>query len=142
MTRRHGNFVMLCEKIRLEEHVDKDGKLVCLDYCNAFVFPVKRVFYVMNVPLGGIRGMHAALNARFCFHMIQGKARLILKNNKIFEIYELDSSYCIVTESMTWIEIDSFDDDAILLVLSDKEYSRCDYVNSFTDYLNIVNGDF
>lgn len=43
-------------------------------------------------------------------------------------------------ESMTWIIAENFSKDAILLVLSDKKYIDCKYINDYVEFENIVKG--
>lgn len=90
---------------------------------------IKRVFYIYGaggMTRGGHRH-HKAWNALVCLH---GNCRVYSNDGVIEEFFTLDQpNVCLILEPKDWHIMDSFSDDAILVVLSNEYYDREDYID-------------
>ena len=90
---------------------------------------IKRVFYIYgsgDMSRGGHRH-HKAWNALIC---ITGSCRVYSNDGITEEFFMLDNpTSCLILEPKDWHIMDSFSDDAILLVLSNEYYDLADYID-------------
>ena len=90
---------------------------------------IKRVFYIYgsgDMSRGGHRH-HKAWNALIC---ITGSCRVYSNDGEKEEFFMLDNPVsCLILEPKDWHIMDSFSDDAILLVLSNEYYDLADYID-------------
>lgn len=90
---------------------------------------IKRVFYIYgagDTQRGGHRH-HKAWNALICIH---GNCRIYSNDGETEEYFLLDNPVsCLILEPKDWHIMDSFSEDAILLVLSNEYYDRADYID-------------
>ncbi len=90
---------------------------------------IKRVFYIYGaseMSRGGHRH-HAAWNALICLH---GSCHIYSNDGKLEEDFTLNNpTTCLILEPKDWHVMDSFSEDAILLVLSNEYYDRADYID-------------
>lgn len=121
--------------IKLVNHVDHNGSLVCLENNVEIPFKVKRIFFISNVAPGGIRGEHAAKNAEFLFVVVCGCARVTLDTGRESKEYFLsDKTDALFVETGTWITVDHFSQDALLLVMSSETYQKCRYISDYKEF--------
>lgn len=104
-----------------------DGNLTVLE--NIIPGAIKRVFYIYGV--GDVsRGGHRhnkTWNALICFN---GSCRIYSNDGVREEYFILDTpSSCLILEPKDWHLMDSFSQDAILLVLSNEYYDQADYID-------------
>lgn len=90
---------------------------------------IKRAFYIYgagNTQRGGHRH-HRTWNALVCLH---GHCRVYSNDGEKEEYFLLDNpASCLILEPKDWHIMDSFSDDAILLVLSNEYYDQADYID-------------
>lgn len=107
---------------------EKMGYLVPLDG-EEFPFQVKRVFYLVDVPQGAMRGKHAyhekSQQVLICVH---GKVKVKCMVNETETVYELnDPKVGLFLQPEVWHEAYEFSDGAVLLIVSSKEFGEGDY---------------
>ncbi|MEO6686241.1 MAG: FdtA/QdtA family cupin domain-containing protein [Dyadobacter sp.] len=90
---------------------------------------IKRVFYIYGaseMSRGGHRH-HATWNALICLH---GSCHIYSHDGKLEEDFILNNATtCLILEPKDWHVMDSFSEDAILLVLANEYYDRADYID-------------
>lgn len=90
---------------------------------------IKRVFYIYGAgetQRGGHRH-HKTWNALVCIH---GSCRIYSNDGEKEEFFVLDNPVsCLILEPKDWHIMDSFSEDAILLVLSNEYYDKADYID-------------
>jgi dTDP-4-dehydrorhamnose 3,5-epimerase-like enzyme len=91
---------------------------------------IKRVFYIQgakNATRGGHRH-HNTYNALIC---VQGSCHVYCCDGTSEIDYTLDSpTTCLILEPKDWHIMDTFSEDAILLVLANEYYDRADYIDT------------
>lgn len=92
---------------------------------------VKRVFYIYGAPDKSQRGghrHHKTWNTLICVH---GSCNVYVNNGESEFNYTLDSpEACLILKPEDWHIMDSFSDDAILLVLANEFYDKEDYIDA------------
>ena len=90
---------------------------------------IKRVFYIYGtgeMTRGGHRH-HKTWNALIC---VKGSCRVYSNDGLEEEYFTLDNpASCLILEPKDWHVMDSFTEDAILLVLSNEYYNVEDYID-------------
>lgn len=119
-----------------------DGKLTFWESEKDIPFDIKRIFYIQNVPTGCVRANHASSNSDFLLIAIVGEISVTLENNKGKEIYLLNnSSEGLLVPRMTWMKTHDFSENAILLVVSDKEYKDTNYISDYNMFVENINSN-
>jgi tellurite resistance-related uncharacterized protein len=103
------------------------GNLTVLE--NIIPGSIKRVFYIYgagNMSRGGHRH-HRTWNALIC---LNGSCRVYSNDGTEEAYFQLDKpASCLILEPKDWHIMDSFSEDAILLVLSNEYYDLADYID-------------
>ena len=107
--------------------IEKD----CLPY------PIKRVYYLYDVPSDSYRGGHAHKDQLECLIALSGSFDVILDDGKTKQKVTLkkpDKGLLISTG--IWRELENFSSGSICLVLSSGEFLEEDYIRSYEDFLS------
>lgn len=125
---------MCYEWIPINIHCESDGKLSCLD--DTLPFVPRRIFWITDVPEFNIkRGEHAASNADFLYIILNGSVHMVLDDGDSFVNIILNSSNkALYVRCNTWVIMDEFEKDTMVLVVSDKTYRECHYVNDYVKF--------
>lgn len=90
---------------------------------------IQRVFYIYQVG-DATRAGHRhkeTWNALIC---LNGSCRVYNNDGETEQTYILDTpTKCLVLEPKDWHLMDTFSDDAILLVVSNQRYDQADYID-------------
>ena len=115
----------------LNTFLDKRGRLTVV---NNDIIPVDimRTYFVSNVPVGEKRGNHAHKTTQQVLICIGGKCSIVIKDGKEKKEFKLNKCYeALYVPAMLWDEITYKEENTVLLVFADKEYSRRDYIEDF-----------
>ena len=115
---------------------DTRGNLAVIEK-ECLPYPIKRVYYLFDVPSDSYRGGHAhkeqlefliALSGSFTVTVDDGtskKSFLLNKPNK-----------GLLLPTGIWRELEDFSSGAICLVLSSGEFDEDDYIRGYDDFIN------
>lgn len=124
--------------IDFKSFYDARGSLCPVEFSNLPI-DVKRIFYVYGVPDRKIRGEHSHYNTSQILICIAGSCTIICKDGKEEKTYLLDSpTKGLLIPSMIWDEQIYNTDNTVLLVLSDTNYNKSDYIEDWNEYLSLV----
>tara|TARA_B100000214_G_scaffold367041_1_gene336722 strand:+ start:704 stop:1129 length:426 start_codon:yes stop_codon:yes gene_type:complete len=116
---------------------DSRGSLCPIEF-HMLPIDVKRLFYVYGVPDRKIRGEHAHYKTNQILICISGSCQVICKDGESEKNYMLDSpDKGLLIPKMIWDEQIYETKDTVLLVLSDTEYNKDDYIEDWEKYLEI-----
>jgi hypothetical protein len=99
-------------------------------------FPIKRVYYLYDVPSDSYRGGHAHKEQLECLIALSGSFNVILDDGntkKAINLNKPDKGLLINTG--IWRELENFSSGAICLVLSSGEFLEKDYIRSYEEFL-------
>jgi dTDP-4-dehydrorhamnose 3,5-epimerase-like enzyme len=117
------------------------------DFGNLLVFEnllpgaIKRVYYITDVPADVVRGKHRHHNTWQALICISGTCRVYVHNGEREDVYHLSKNdSCLILAPNDWHFMDSFSENAVLLVLANEYYNVKDYIdepysNSYENFL-------
>lgn len=129
-----------CRLIQLPKIADPRGNLTFIEGERHVPFSIQRVYYLYDVPGGGVRGGHAhrelhqllvAMAGSFDVTLDDGgggRKRLHL-NRCYFGLY-----IC----PMIWRELDNFSSGSVCLVLASAHYDEADYFRDYAQFQQAV----
>jgi hypothetical protein len=107
--------------------IEKD----CLPY------PIKRVYYLYDVPSDSYRGGHAHKDQLECLIALSGSFDVILDDGKTKQKVTLNKpDKGLLISTGIWRELENFSSGSICLVLSSGEFLEEDYIRSYEDFLS------
>lgn len=126
-----------CKIIRLPQEEDPRGSLTYIYENQQVPFPIRRVFYIYDVPAGKDRGAHAH---RECWQFIiaaSGALEVYVSDGENEKTYTLNRPYQgLLIPPGIWAQEREFSSGALCLVLASHEYSEADYIRNYSDYLD------
>ena len=117
--------------ISFNEFGGENGKLVAIENSKNIPFDIKRIFYIYGTEENTIRGQHANKISRFVMICLSGSCEVKVydMDEKIEEKYKLNTpNQGLYLDRMIWKDMYNFSKDCVLLVLSDSEYIKDEYV--------------
>lgn len=102
-------------------------------------FPIKRVFYLYDVPADSERGGHAHYQGRELIIALSGAFDVVLTDGTESVRWHLDRPYRgLYVPTGIWRTIDNFSGGAVCMVLTSVEYSEEDYIRDYDDFIEYV----
>ena len=102
-----------------------------------FPFPIKRIYYITQVPEGSMRGFHAHKELKQLLFCPYGKVLLTLDNGKEKEEVLLDSpSKGVIIDTPLWREMTWLCEGSVLTVAASDYYCVEDYIRDYDEFLN------
>ena len=128
-----------CKQIDLPKIADPRGNLTFIEAERHVPFPIKRVFYLYDVPGGSDRGGHALRSCHQFLIAMSGSFDVILFDGKEKERIHLNRSYYgLHIPPMIWREMDNFSSGSVCLALASELYDSKDYYRDYNEYLKAL----
>ena len=125
--------------VALEVIQDWRGKLCVLEKGTGLPFPIRRVYFLYDVPTGSERGGHAHHELQQYLIAISGSFTVDVVTPEGAVSHHLSRpDQALHIGPYTWREIHSFSSNAVCLVLASQEYSESDYIRNRADFDRIV----
>ena len=128
-----------CRLVDLDRIEDPAGNLSPL-YGGVHVpFPIKRVYYLYDVPGGSERGGHAHRELQQLIVAASGAFTIELDDGLKRRIVTLNRSYSgLYVPSFIWREVTDFCTGAVCLVFASRTYDELDYIRDYQEFLESV----
>lgn len=124
-----------CNIIDLPKIEDHRGNLTFIEQSKHVPFDIKRVYYLYDVPGGGVRGGHAHKDLHQFIIAASGSFDVVLKDGVDDARHHLNRSfYGLYVPPMTWRELDNFSSGSVCLVLASEIYDEEDYIRDYSIY--------
>jgi hypothetical protein len=124
------------KKLDLPKITDPRGNLTFIEGERHIPFPMKRVFYLYDVPGGADRGGHALRRCHQFLIAMSGSFDVVLYDGKEKERVHLNRSYNgLHIPPMIWREMDNFSSGSVCLALASEYYDPADYIRDYQEYL-------
>jgi dTDP-4-dehydrorhamnose 3,5-epimerase-like enzyme len=124
-----------CKIINLPKIEDPRGNLTFIEQARHVPFDIKRVYYLYDVPGGGVRGGHAHKQQHEFVIAANGSFDVVLKEGLNEKRYHLNRSYYgLYISPMTWRELDNFSSGSVCLVLASDLFYEEDYIRDYEDF--------
>jgi len=116
---------------------DERGTLTALEGA-AIPFPIRRLFYMHQVPAGRERGAHAHRHTQQCLINLTGTLTLDIADGSRSETIAMtDPNRALYLPPMTWVHLREFMPSTVTLVLCDTVYEPGHVVRDWSEYLRL-----
>jgi len=128
-----------CTLFELPRIADPRGNLTFIEENRHIPFPIKRVYYLYDVPGGAQRGGHAHKNLWQLIIAMSGSFTVNLDDGNQQKKVILNRSYLgLIIGPMVWRVIDDFSSGAVSMVLASEFYDESDYFREYDEFLRAV----
>ena len=126
-------------KIDLPKFIDERGNLSFLEGDNHIPFPIKRTYWIYDVPGGEKRGGHAYRQLHEFIIALSGSFDVVLDDGKEKRIHSLNRSYYgLYVPKMIWRELENFSTNSLCLILASEHYDENDYIRDYDEFLKMI----
>lgn len=99
-------------------------------------YPIKRVYYLYDVPSDSFRGGHAHIEQQEFLIALSGSFDVTIDNGKDKKKITLNKpNKGLLIPTGIWRELENFSSGAICLVLSSGEFIEEDYIRDYSEFL-------
>lgn len=124
-----------CRIIEFPKIHDRKGNLTFVEGRRHVPFPIKRVYYLYDVPGGAERGGHAHKKLHEVLIAMSGSFDVVLDDGTEKRRFHLNRSYQgLYIPPMVWRELDNFSSGAVCLALASELYAESDYYRQFARF--------
>ena len=127
-----------CTIIELDKHHSREkGNLTVVENNITVPFPVKRAYYLYDVPGGEARGAHAHKELYQLIVAASGSFSVTLDDGKVKRTFVLNRPYQgLLIVPGIWRDLYDFSSGVICLVLASEKYDAQDYIRDYYAFLN------
>ena len=129
--------------VELPKFCDPRGNLSFAEQNNHIPFPIKRTYWIYDVPGGESRGGHAYKKTDEFIIAISGSFDVTVDDGEEKRTFTLNRSYYgLYIPKGFWRTIDNFSTNSLALEFASTPYDRSDYVEDYNEYLKMkANGE-
>ncbi len=121
--------------IDLPKIADQRGNLTFIEGNRHIPFPLRRTYYLYDVPAGAMRGGHAHRKTEEFIIAASGSFTVVLDDGKRRRKYFLNRPhYGLYVPQLVWRELENFSSGSICLVVASEEYDESDYYREYDDF--------
>tara|TARA_B110000977_G_scaffold173165_1_gene226096 strand:- start:1597 stop:2004 length:408 start_codon:yes stop_codon:yes gene_type:complete len=116
---------------------DARGNLAVIEK-DILPYPIKRVYYLFDVPSDSFRGGHAHKEQLEFLIALSGSFTVTLDNGQSKKSFLLNKpNKGLLLPTGIWRELEDFSSGAICLVLSSGEFEEDDYIRDYKSFKNL-----
>jgi dTDP-4-dehydrorhamnose 3,5-epimerase-like enzyme len=131
-----------CKIIELPRINDPRGNLTFIEAERHVPFPVRRVYYLYDVPGGATRAGHGHRKLEQVIIAMSGSFDVLLDDGRNRVRHHLNRSYYgLYVAPLMWREIDNFSSGSVCMVLASEYYDEADYFREYEDFLRAMRGE-
>ena len=129
-----------CRLWRLPTIVDSRGRLTVAELAT-MPFPVKRLFFIADVPAGETRGHDAQGTTKELLLALGGSLLVTLDDGTRKQDVTLSGrGEGVFVAPKTWCVLSRFSPGAVLAVFASQPYDEADQIRDYAEFLSIVAG--
>lgn len=126
----------LWRTIQLPTVTDPRGRLTFIEGERHVPFPIRRAYWIYDVPGGEVRGGHAYQALEELMIAISGSFDVALDDGRRSEVVQLNRAYHgLYVPAMTWRRLENFSTNGVCLILGSLSYTEDDYVRDHDAFL-------
>jgi dTDP-4-dehydrorhamnose 3,5-epimerase-like enzyme len=130
-----------CRFWQFPTFADQRGYLTVADFAT-MSFPVRRVFYISQVPEGQTRANHAQRESKELLLAITGTVSVLIDDGRSRQSIVLwRRNVGLLIAPKTWCSLSHFSKDAVLAVFASHPYDVADQVADYDEFLSISVGN-
>lgn len=115
---------------------DEFGALGVVEKDSPFPFPIKRVYFLYDVPADAVRGSHAHKRLNQLIVAVAGSFRVQLDDGTMTTEFDLSSpDRGLTVPPGYWRTLSHFAPGSVALVFASEEYQPEDYIRDYDDFL-------
>ena len=124
-----------CNVIELPKIHNRAGNITPIEENKHIPFPVKRIYYLYDMPGGETRGGHAHKELLQLLIAASGSFDVVIDDGTNKKIVNLNRpNYGLLIIPGIWRELLNFSSGSICLVLASELYSENDYIRNYSDF--------
>jgi hypothetical protein len=124
-----------CITIQLPKIPDVRGNLSYVEGSTHIPFPIRRLYWIYDVPGGDTRGGHAYRELQEVVIALSGSFDLSLSDGTSRRTVTLNRSYYgVYVPSMIWRQMGNFSTNAVCLILASGPYDESDYLRKYDEF--------
>ncbi len=124
-----------CRLITLPKITNPKGNLTFVEDQHHIPFPIRRVYYLYDVPSGAERGGHAHKALEQLIIATSGSFDITLDDGRGRRTWHMNRPHIgLYVPNMIWREIDNFSSGCVLLVLASQHYDETDYYRDYNEF--------
>lgn len=128
-----------CRIVELPRHRHRNGSLSVVENDAGTPFPVRRVFYLYDVPGDSERGGHSHHTAQEFIIAASGSFDVTLTDGQDTRKFSLNRPYrALYIPAGIWRNIDNFSSGSVCLVLTSELYDEADYVRDYERFKQLT----
>ncbi len=128
--------------INLPKILDPRGNLSFLEGLNQLPFPIKRLYWIYDVPAGEARGGHAFKQQSEFVIALSGSFDVVIDNGNEIIKYSLSRSYYgLYLPNMLWRTLENFSTNSLALIFSSTHFSENDYIRNYEEFINLLSNE-
>jgi oxalate decarboxylase/phosphoglucose isomerase-like protein (cupin superfamily) len=121
---------------------DPRGNLTPVEGESDIPFPIRRVYWIYDVPGGAVRGGHAYRTLEEVFVSLSGSFDLTVDDGRGSTVRQTLNRgyYGVYVPQMMWRTLSNFSTNAVCLIFASQHYDESDYVRRYADFLELRAG--
>ncbi len=124
-----------CSMIEIDKHHNQKGNISVVENGRTIPFPVKRVYYLYDVPGGESRGGHAHKKLYQFIVAASGSFDVTINDGELKRTFTINRPYRgLLVVPGIWRELDNFSSGSVCLVMASMVYSDDDYIREFDQF--------
>jgi hypothetical protein len=134
--------VARCRIIDLPRVADPRGNLTFIEGERHVPFPIRRVYYLYDVPGGETRGGHAHKRLEQFIIAASGSFDVVVDDGTEQRRFFLNRSYYgLYLPRMVWRELENFSSGSVCLVIASEVYEESDYYRDYQQFVEAVRAE-
>ena len=122
--------------IDLPKITDPRGNLTVAECAGGVSFPIKRVYWVYDVPGGESRGGHAHRRCEEIIIAVSGSFDVTIDDGTHSRTYHLNHPYQgLYVSTGMWRTLNDFSSGAVCLVLASEPFEEEDYIREYDTFI-------
>ena len=137
------NNIYNCHIIELNKIHNEAGNITVVESNRNIPFPIKRIYYLYDIPGGKARGGHAHKEGGYQLIVAaSGSFDVLLDDGLSKKIVRLNRpNFGLLVVPGLWRELLEFSSGSICLVLASYTYDEADYIRDYKEFLHYKNND-
>ena len=135
---RDRNICLDSLEVQFRSVRDSRGLLTFAEDMSDFPFPLKRIFWITDVPEKAVRGGHAHTSCKEIVCCVRGSFKLVVCNGAECREFILDRpDRAVIIPEGVWCSLENFAQDTVVVVGASEHYSTDGYIRDYDEYMAI-----
>lgn len=127
-----------CRIIELPRRQDENGDLTEVENTGAYPFPIRRVYYLYDVPADTERGSHAHFRNQTLLVAVSGSFSVTATDGLDTRTFTLNRPFMgLYLPPSIWHTLHDFSSGSVCLALASEPFEEADYIRSYDQFLQL-----